>query len=269
MRPSARPVTAPQAKPVARPAAAAPARPAAPIPASELVKRPAPAAKPALATAGAPRFGLAVVAGPARGQRFRLPSGGAIIGKSRGAILFPDDPYLSPQHATVGLKDGRLFVRDDGSASGVFVSISGQETIPSNSFFSTGSRLFRYAGAVEPAPPFVPGQVTSYGAPVPQGQVMYRVEEMLVGGREGLALVSAGPIVTIGQTRCDLSFPHDEGLAPRHCELSPMPTGAMIRDLSGGLGTFVRLSLGTDRQLKPGDRLRVGQNVLQVEAIAG
>jgi hypothetical protein len=39
----------------------------------------------------------------------------------------------------------------------------------------------------------------------------------------------------------------------------------MIRDLSGGLGTFVRF-VG-ERTLKPGDRVRIGQQTLQVEAL--
>jgi pSer/pThr/pTyr-binding forkhead associated (FHA) protein len=279
LRPTGKTVTSPQMKAVAkapavgptpapvRPAVAAPS--AAPIPASELLKKPA--GKPSLgsSTAAGPRFGLVVLAGPAKGQRFRLPASGAVIGKSRGAILFPDDPYLSAQHATIVIRDGKVLVRDDSTVSGVFVTISGQETVASNCYFSTGQRLFRYAGAIEPAAPYSPGQVTSYGAPVPPGQVMYRIQEVLVGDREGMAYVTPGPTVTIGQHKCDLMFPADEGLAPRHCEVSPMPTGAMIRDLSGGLGTFVRIARGVERPLKPGDRLRVGQEILQLEAIPG
>jgi pSer/pThr/pTyr-binding forkhead associated (FHA) protein len=79
-------------------------------------------------------------------------------------------------------------------------------------------------------------------------------------------VITAGPILTVGQSKCDLSFANEDGMAPRHCELSPMPTGAMIRDLSGGLGTFVKVS--GERQLKAGDRMRVGQQTLQVELLS-
>jgi pSer/pThr/pTyr-binding forkhead associated (FHA) protein len=72
-------------------------------------------------------------------------------------------------------------------------------------------------------------------------------------------------VLTIGQGRCEFSYPNDEGLAPRHCEVAPLPTGAMIRDLSGGLGTYVRLQ--AERGLKAGDRIRIGQQTLQVELI--
>ncbi len=212
-----------------------------------------------------PKFGLTVLAGPARGQRFRLAATGAQVGRAKGAILFPDDPFISPLHATLSIRDGKLFVRDETSTSGVYVSINSTETIPANGTFCTGLRLFRFVGAVEPAEPWNKSDVLVYGATVPNGQIHYAVEEVMLGDRGGRCLLSPGPVLTVGQGRCDFSYPNDEGLAPRHCEISPLPDGAMIRDLSGGLGTYVRVS--GERPLKAGDRLRVGQQTLQVEAL--
>lgn len=213
-----------------------------------------------------PRFGLTVMAGPARGQRFKLGANGAQIGRSRGAILFPDDPFISPVHATLTIRDGKLYVRDEESTSGVFASIGGTETIPPGATFCTGLRLFRYVGAIEPNPPWNRRDVVVYGAPLPNNQPHYAVEEILLGDRPGRCLITPGPVMTIGQGRCDFAYPNDEGLAPRHCELAPLPTGVMIRDLSGGLGTFVRAR--EERALKAGDRIRIGQQTLQVEALS-
>jgi pSer/pThr/pTyr-binding forkhead associated (FHA) protein len=223
------------------------------------------AAPPAQAAAG-PKFGLTVLAGPARGQRFRLGSTGAQIGRAKGVILFPEDPFVSPLHATLTVKDGRLFVRDESSTSGIYASIAGQETVPAGGLFCTGLRLFRYVGAIEPAPAWNRIDVLVYGAPVPNGVVHYAIEEVLLGDRPGRCIITPGPVLTIGQGRCDFSFPSDEGLAPRHCEVAPLPTGAMIRDLSGGLGTFVRIT--GERPLKAGDRIRIGQQTLQVELLS-
>lgn len=223
------------------------------------------AGNPQQPAAAGPRFGLTVMAGPARGQRFKLGANGAQIGRARGAILFPDDPFISPLHASLVVRDGKLFVRDEESTSGVFVSISGTETVPSGSMFCTGLRLFRYVGAIEPNPPWNRRDVVIYGAPLPNNQTHYAIEEILLGDRAGRCLITPGPVLTIGQGRCDFAYPNDEGLAPRHCELSPLPTGVMLRDLSGGLGTFVRAS--GERPLKAGDRIRIGQQTLQVEAL--
>ena len=213
-----------------------------------------------------PKLGLTVLAGPARGQRFRLAATGAQLGRAKGAILFPDDPFISPLHATLSIRDGKLYVKDENSTSGVYVSINSTETIPANGTFCTGLRLFRFVGAVEPAAPWNKTDVLVYGATVPNGQIHYAVEEVMLGDRGGRCLLSPGPVLTVGQGRCDFSYPNDEGLAPRHCEISPLPDGAMIRDLSGGLGTYVRVT--GERPIKPGDRLRVGQQTLQVETLS-
>jgi pSer/pThr/pTyr-binding forkhead associated (FHA) protein len=221
------------------------------------VKRPPPAAPPS-------RFTLMVVAGAQKGHRFRLPTAATPVGRTRGALLFPDDVFVSPTHASVIVRDGHLYVRDESSASGTFVSIPGQEQIQVNAHFAAGQRLFRFMGLLNAPQARAPGAVTIYGAPLPPGHVVYGVEEILIGGRGGRAVVTGGALLTIGQAKCDLSFPGEEGMASRHCELSPTPAGALLRDLSGGMGTFVRLT--GERQLNPGDRIRIGQQILQVEA---
>ena len=221
----------------------------------------APAPKPAAPAAS--KFAVVAIAGGHVGQRFRLPVAGCQVGKSRGAILFPEDPFVSPLHASLSVREGKLYVRDEGSTSGVMVSVH-QELLSPGMLFSVGNHLFRYGGMLEPVPP-TQGRPVVYGAPLPQA--IYLVEEMLVGGRAGRAVVTHGPLLTIGQALCDLAFPGEEGLAPRHCELSPSPAGAMLRDLSGGgLGTYVLLS--GERALNPGDRVRIGEQILQVETVS-
>ncbi len=207
---------------------------------------------------------LTVLAGPRRGQRYRVASP-CVIGRTRGTLLFPEDPFISPQHASLAVRDGQVLLRDDGSVSGVFVAISGQEAIPPNSYFCAGQRLFRYLGAIA-SPTAAPSEVTVYGAPLPEGSQLYAVEELLVGGRSGCATLSGQP-VCIGRLDCDLSFPADEGLALRHCELVPSAQGAILRDLSAGLGTFVRLAPGVERPVKAGDQVRIGQAVLLLESV--
>lgn len=265
------PLTTPSAVPAqaAPPVTARPAAPPAqePIPASELLKRPQPRPPAPAASTNAARFALVVVGGPAQGQRFRLAGAGFVLGRSRGAILFPEDPFISAHHATFTVRDGRLYVRDENSASGIYVTIHGQEPLGPQAWFCAANRCFRYTGPIDP-PATQPGRPQIYGAPMPAAQSLFGVEELLVGGRPGRAVITSAPLFTIGSSKCDLSFPQEEGLAARHCELSPQLPGAMLRDLSGGLGTYVRIAPAQDRALTAGDRLRVGEQILQVEAIA-
>ncbi|MBI5544712.1 MAG: FHA domain-containing protein, partial [Deltaproteobacteria bacterium] len=46
-------------------------------------------------------------------------------------MLFPEDPFLSPLHATFHFRDGKLFLRDEGGPSGTFVRIHGPEILSS------------------------------------------------------------------------------------------------------------------------------------------
>lgn len=265
MRPSSRrtPVVPTAAAPPApEPRIHTPDRRAAiPAPLPTVSPRPQPTPAPS-------KFALHIVAGKHAGQRFRLAGSGCMVGRNRGAILLAEDPFVSPHHATFVLRDGKLFVRDEASLSGVFVSILGGEAINAGTFFAAGARLFRFVGALPtPAPP-QSGRPGTYGAPLAPGQAVYGVEEILVGGRAGRAIVAAGPVITIGQQRCDLAYPHDRTLASRHCELSPNGPGATLRDVSGGIGTFVRIAHGVERPLGPGDRVRIGAHLLQVEVAA-
>jgi hypothetical protein len=190
-----------------------------------------------------------------------------MVGRSKGAILFPEDVFLSSHHGTFLLRDGRLFIRDEASVSGIFVNVLGGEAIQAGDYFAAGQHLFRFAGPLQsPAPP--QGGPATYGAPTRAGQPLYALEEIIVGGRILRVVVTAGPILTIGQHQCDLSYPGDETLAARHCEISPNGPGATLRDLSGGFGTFVRVPSGVERPLSAGDRLRIGQQVIQVEVAA-
>ncbi len=191
-----------------------------------------------------------------------------MVGRGKGAIVFPEDVHLSTHHATLLLKDGKLFIRDESSLSGVFVSVGGtQEPLPVGGYFCAGARLFRYVGQLVAPRAVAAGAPQIYGAPVPSGQPLYGLEEILEGGRAGRATVTPGPLLTIGQGHCDLSYPKDSTLAARHCEVTPGPAAGQIRDLSGGLGTFVRIPAMTERLLQPGDRVRLGEQILQVELV--
>jgi pSer/pThr/pTyr-binding forkhead associated (FHA) protein len=193
---------------------------------------------------------------------YKLPPGSVGAGRSKGLLLFPDDPYLGGLHATFFYRDGKLFIRDENSVSGTFVRLQRPEPLIPGSLFAAGDRLFRYTGPVPVPPAVVP---TQYGAPVPHVPV-YTVEEILEGGRPGRASARLGPVIAIGRVGCDLSFPSDVTLQARHCEVIIEGGAAALSDVSGSEGTFVRLSAGAERMLSAGDAVRIGLQVLRLDA---
>jgi FHA domain len=188
---------------------------------------------------------------------------GCTVGRSRGAILFPDDIHVSAHHAAFRIKDGQLTVKDESSTSGTFASIRAPEVLPPGGMFVIGQRLLRFQGLLTPPHPD-PSKPRAYGVPLPAQGVLWALEELLVGRRPGRAVATWQPLLTLGLAGCDVNFPGEPGLAPRHCELTASARGGLLRDLSAGLGTFVRIG-AQERVLQAGDRVRIGDQVLLVE----
>jgi pSer/pThr/pTyr-binding forkhead associated (FHA) protein len=192
---------------------------------------------------------------------------GCTVGRTRGAILFPEDVHVSAHHAAFRIRDGQLTVKDESSNSGVFATIRAPEVLPPGGMFVIGQRLLRFQGLLTPPVPD-PKKPRTYGVPLPPQGVLWALEELLVGARPGRAVATAQPLLTLGLAGCDVNFPGEPGMAPRHCELTASSKGGLLRDLSAGLGTFVRLG-AQERVLQAGDRVRIGDQVLLVEVVEG
>ena len=237
-------------------APAAPVRPGPPQP----IPAPKPTTSPSMPAAQA-KFKLTVLRGSVNaGSSFKLSGQSIQAGRSKGLLLFPNDNFVAPLHCTFFYKGEKLFVRDESGPSGTFVSIT-KESIPPNTFFLVGDSLLRYLGPL-PAP--VPAQVLHYGAPLPPGP-LYLVEEILEGLRPGRCVSRVGPTITVGQTGAELAL-SDAQVAAKHCEVSVSPQGAQLRDLGSASGTFMRIPPGSERELRVGEQIRIGNEVMRVEA---
>jgi hypothetical protein len=231
----------------------------------------APAARPAARGAGAPgpgRARLVVEAGEGlQGATFRLEAEAVEAGRSKGAIVFPDDPCLAPHHATFLYRRGRLHVRDEGAPGGVFLRLRGPaEALRPGDAFAVGERLLRYAGPLPPAPAPPRDGTRRLGSPRPPAPAVV-VEEWLEGGAAGRVFVRGGPSVTIGRGGCAVSLGDDPGLSQPHAELLVDSAGNVrLRDLGSSSGTYVKLPPHAERELHDGDRVRIGREVLRVAA---
>jgi hypothetical protein len=184
----------------------------------------------------------------------------------RGAMSFPGDPCLAPRHATFFVRQKALLVRDEGAPGGVYLRLRGL-TIPlkSGTLFAIGDRLLRFCGPV--ATPPGPGADGTHrlGAPRPDRAAVV-LEECLEGAVGGRAYLRTGPSVTIGRAGCSINLGDDPYLSQAHAEVVIESDGsARLRDLGSSSGTFVRLPIGSERELRDGDLLRVGREVLRVE----
>jgi len=199
------------------------------------------------------------------GAVFRLSGDELGAGRTQGVILFPDDDSLAPLQATFLYRDGRLLVRDEGSPSGSYLRLRGLSVpLKPGEFFALGDRLLRYVGILPPPPPPPSDGTRRLGSPRPPGLAVL-VEERLEGGGPGRVWLRPGPSVTLGRAGCSVNLGDDPYLSQAHAEIVVDPDGtAKLRDLGSSNGTFVRLPPRSERELRDGDVLRLGREVLRV-----
>ena len=201
------------------------------------------------------------------GVTYVLSSTEHIAGRLEGAILFPEDPLLSPRHANFIYRDGKLLVRDEGSANGVFVRIIKPQTVPSGATFLVGEQLLRVDGCPPEAVP-VPDDEGTYFYGSPKRPSRLALTQLLAGGHEGMVFRARNDSLSIGREGNDVNFPDDPFISGRHATVTAVdgPGGSQqfqLADLNSKNGTFVRI--GGEAPLFHGDYVFLGQQLLRVE----
>lgn len=199
--------------------------------------------------------------GGADGARYELKSGLQHIGRDAGDIRFPDDPFVSPNHASLMLENEQLTVTDLGSDNGVFVRIRGPVSLAVGEQFLAGEELL-VLEEVALADNFQDDEDTYYfGSSQPPTGLCIR--QLLEGGYSGGGIMARGSMVTIGREGVDIEFPDDRFISGRHCALEFTPKGYTLTDLGSRNGTFVRISSAIT--LEHGDFIFLGRQLLRVE----
>ncbi|HEX6835177.1 MAG TPA: FHA domain-containing protein [Polyangia bacterium] len=199
------------------------------------------------------------------GVTYVLSSSEHIAGRLEGAILFPEDPLLSPRHANFVYKEGRLTVRDEGSANGVFVRIIKPQVVSAGATFLVGEQLLRVDGCPPETVP-VPDEEGTYFYGSPKRPSRLALTQLLAGGHEGMVFRARNDSLSIGREGNDINFPDDPFISGRHATVTALDnegTRFQIADLGSKNGTFLRVS--GEAPLFHGDYVFLGQQLLRVE----
>ncbi len=226
---------------------------------------PAPVAQPAPAASTA-RARLVLIRGEGMdGVSYHLNAAEHITGRKAGAILFPEDHYLSPRHANFYYEQGQLYVRDEDSLNGVFIRIKAPVLLNDGDLFLAGEELLRVEWGPLAGPGVGPDHTQFFGSPYPDGA--RRITQMFEGGRPGLTRMVSGDRLSIGREGCDLDFPYDRFISGRHCQIEFTTAGVRLVDLDSRNGTYVRIA--GPQPVGHGDYLFVGKQLLRVEMTGG
>jgi hypothetical protein len=197
------------------------------------------------------------------GLSYQLNAEQHIVGRN-GQLVFPDDAFVSPRHANLFYRGGKLVVRDEGSLNGVFWRVRGSVDVSPGDLFLSGEQLFRIEGPPKANDGPAPDGTYFYSSPKHQAQ--FRIVQILQGGAQGMAVCARGSGLQIGREGGDLNFPGDLYMSASHCKLEEAAGKLALTDLNSRNGTYVRLK--AEKELGHGDYLFIGRKLLRVEITA-
>ncbi len=197
------------------------------------------------------------------GLSYQLNAEQHIVGRN-GQLVFPDDPYVSPRHANLFYRAGKLVVKDEGSLNGVFIRVRGSIEINPSDHFMAGEQLFRFDATPKATDGPAPDGTYFYSSP--KHQSAFRVVQILAGGGSGMTVVARSSGLQIGREGGDLNFPSDLYMSASHCKLEESNGKFTLTDLNSRNGTYLRLK--TEKELSHGDYLFIGRKLLRVEITA-
>lgn len=196
------------------------------------------------------------------------------MGRNEGAIVLPDDPYLSPRHARISLRQSTdpnappaLILVDLGSVNGVFVRLRSPHPLTHGDLLLVGQQVLRFEAVTElegARGPAMQHGVLLFGSPAPmaRARLLQRTVEGLV--RDVLYLVRDE--FTIGREVGDRTYPEDVFMSRRHATFKREGSAFALHDLGSSNGTFVQIH--GEYTLRDGDQFRIGHHLFRVDVPA-
>lgn len=197
------------------------------------------------------------------GLSYQLNAEQHVVGRN-GQLVFPDDPFVSPKHANLFYRGGKLVVRDEGSLNGVYLRVRGTIDVASGDCFLAGEQLFRLDATPKLNDGPAPDGTYFYSSP--KHQSSFRLVQLLQGGAEGMIVCARSNGLQIGREGGDLNFPTDLYMSASHCKIEDTAGKLSLTDLNSRNGTYVKIS--SERELAHGDYLFIGRKLLRVEITA-
>lgn len=196
------------------------------------------------------------------GVSFMLAGDEHLAGRGDCPIGFPDDPFLSPQHANFIYRDDQLVVVDLDSRNGVYLRVNEAE-LTAQTTFLVGEQVLSARMATTPADA-AEADGTYFSSSMPR-PAMLEILQHLRGGATGAVFRMETAVATVGREGNNIDFPEDPFISGRHAEIRLEGPSLSIKDLGSRNGTFVRIN--NEQVLRHGDYVFMGQQLLRVEIV--
>jgi pSer/pThr/pTyr-binding forkhead associated (FHA) protein len=187
------------------------------------------------------------------------------IGRGTCEVSYPNDPLLSPRHASLQIRAGKLMLKDLGSQNGTFTKQRQDTELTPGDVFLTGRELFRFVTQSMDEQPG-PSQGTQFivGAPkLQRGPVTAKLERIQLTGEVIEEFSLDKPEITLGRTKGDLVFQDDPFMSGTHARIVAQPGRFLLQDLKSRNGVYRRIR--NEAELRDGDEFFLGEQLFRVE----
>jgi pSer/pThr/pTyr-binding forkhead associated (FHA) protein len=192
-----------------------------------------------------------------------------VIGSGNCDLKYPSDVLLAPRHASLAIREGKLFLKDLGSQPGTFLKQRQDTELVPGDVFLLGRALFRFATQRldESAGPQAPAQATQVmvGAPkLQRGPVTAKLEHIQLTGELIQEFKLEKPETTIGRVSGDLVFKNDPYMSGTHARIVAQPGRFVLQDLKSRNGVYRRVR--GEVEMRDGDEFFLGEQLFRVAA---
>lgn len=195
------------------------------------------------------------------GLSYHLNATEHVAGRNSGAILFPEDEYISHKHATFLYKANKLFVRDEKSENGTFLAIRERVKLSDGDQFKVGHEFFRLERLeLKQEYPMKEGTLMYVSPPK---EYVFRIVHILEGDRDGAAYCSSANELTIGREGTDILCADDRHVSKLHARVFAEDGEIYLEDLESKNGTFLRVN--GEAALEHSDYVFLGSELMRVE----
>jgi len=204
------------------------------------------------------------------GRDYPLTTEQTDVGREEGAILLPNDPYVSPRHARVTRKNSRFYARDLGSVNGLYVRLRRPSKLEHADLVLIGLEVLRFE-VVSDAEKGL-GPAAERGAHVfgsPSSPRYARLCQRTVEGVTRDVFYLTRDETVIGREAGDIVFTSDPFMSRRHAAVTrdSRDNSFSLRDLGSSNGTY--LAIRGEIELENGDHIRIGQHLFRLDVDPG
>lgn len=195
------------------------------------------------------------------GLSYHLNATEHIAGRETGAVLFPDDDFLSPRHARFFYRENELHLQDEDSQNGTFLRMDESQVLEHGDEFMVGEQLFRVELLNLQSEYPMQNDTLMYVSP--PKDYKFRIVHILRGGRPSAAYCSPNNDIMVGRQGCDVNIGDDRHISTKHARVHWDGEKVVLEDMDSKNGTYIRLK--AEQKLSHGDYVWAGSELLRVE----